>query len=86
MENHPMKKQATKRRLPLCAFLFAATPGAFAQEQTASLQASENRLATPPQALQTFLFWQQPTHFRPEIAAELFKSDATLKPDETHTK
>ena len=41
-------------------------------------QTTAQRLATPRAAVYNFLYWLQPSHYRPEIAAEAFTADPSL--------
>ncbi|MDQ7052022.1 MAG: mechanosensitive ion channel family protein [candidate division KSB1 bacterium] len=61
----------------------ATSPGA--QTPTGGESAPEtraNRMATPRSAVHNFLYWLQPSHYRPDVAAQAFAVDGSLSLDD----
>ncbi len=73
-----------KRLLLLVAILFVSTgfsavlPAQTQSGGEAEPAARANRMATPRSAVHNFLYWLQPSHYRPEVAAQAFAADPAL--------
>ncbi len=67
------------------ALSLSAATSSGAQTPTSGESAPEaraNRMATPRSAVHNFLYWLQPSHYRPEVAAQAFAADASLSLDD----
>lgn len=65
-----------RRNIILLSLLFVCS--VHAQQPGLQTRQPNSRLATPRQTVVNFINWQQPAHYKPEIAAEGFAIDAEI--------